>query len=94
MQLALTFGYIDVDSMLNSISSQQFSDWQTFYRIHPFGAEIDSERFAMQQANLVNAPHWRFNKPRQADDYMPIGYQHPAQPQTIEQQIAILKLIG
>jgi len=88
MQLALAAGTLNVDLMLNSISSEQFSEWQAFYLLHPFGPQAETQRFAIQQANIANAPHYKTQKVRKMSEYMPQFEHHE---QTAEQQIAILK---
>ena len=88
MQLALAAGILDVDAMLNSISSVQFSEWLAFYQLYPFGAQAETKRFAMQQANIANAPHYKTQNAREMSDFMP---QFATKKQTTEEQIAMLK---
>ena len=94
MQLALAAGHLDVDRMLDSLTSKQFAEWQAFYYINPFGVQAETERFAIQQSNILNAPHFldRSKKPRQPTEFMPTL--EPAKQQTIEEQAAILDRLG
>lgn len=91
MQLALVAGYLDVDLMLSSISSNQFSEWQAFYRINPFGAGAETSRFAIQQAHIVNSPHFSTKKLRYPHEYMPVFKQKK---QTVKQQIAMFNRLA
>ncbi len=86
MQLALAAGTLDVDAMLDNMTSEQFSEWQAFYRIYPFGAEAETHRWAMQQANILNAPHYSTKKPRLSTEFTPT---FKKKKKTISQQIAI-----
>lgn len=91
MQLALAAGTLDVDLMLNSISSEQFSEWQAFYQLFPFGAQAETHRFAVQQANIVNSPHYQPKKAFTPCDFMP---RYTRKKQTTEQQIALFDQLG
>lgn len=44
MRLALACGTLDVDGLLDSISSSQWIEWQAFHELEPFGPERDDER--------------------------------------------------
>lgn len=88
MQLALAAGILDVDYLLNNISSVQFSEWQAFHKLHPFGPQAETQRFAIQQANIANSPHFTTRKIRQPSEFMP---SFKVKQQTAEEQIAILK---
>lgn len=91
MQLALAVGNLNVNAMLDNMSSEQFSEWQAFYRINPFGAGAETSRFAMQQANILNGPHFSTKKIRLATEFMPA--QKPKK-KTIAQQIAMFDRLG
>jgi len=91
MQLALAAGIVDVDSMLNGMTSNQFSEWQAFYRVNPFGAGAETRRFAIQQAHIVNSPHFSSKKLRKPDEFMPVFKEKK---QTIKQQIAMFDRLG
>ncbi|MFT6586090.1 MAG: hypothetical protein ACJAUY_000671 [Cognaticolwellia sp.] len=86
MQLALAAGRLDVDQMLDEMSSNQFSEWQAFYRVNPFGAGAETRRFAMQQAHIVNSPHFSTKEIRKPEDFMPV---FKVKEQSIEQQISM-----
>jgi hypothetical protein len=91
MQLALVAGKLNVDEMLDSMTSNQFSEWQAFYRINPFGAGAETRRFAIQQAHIVNSPHFSSKKLRKPDEFMPVFKE---QKQTTAQQIAMFDRLG
>lgn len=87
MELARVAGTLDVDAMLESITSEQLGEWKAFYRLNPFGAGADTNRFAIQQANILNASHYSTGKVRLSTDFMPV---FKKKKQTIEQQIAMI----
>lgn len=91
MQLALAAGTLDVDGMLNNMSSEKFSEWQAFGRIYPFGAEAETKRFAIQQANILNAPHFSTKKVRLATEFIPT---FKPKKKTVKQQIAMFDRLG
>jgi hypothetical protein len=91
MQLALAAGKVNVDEMLDGMTSNQFSEWQAFYRVNPFGAGAETERFAIQQAHIVNSPHFSSKKLRSPSEFMPA---FKKKKQTIEQQIALFNRLG
>ena len=91
MQLGLAAGILDIDLLLSSISAVQLDEWQAFYRLYPFGAKAQPHRFALQQANIVNSPHYTRKTFIEPDEFMPC---FKAPPQTIAQQIALFKAIG
>lgn len=91
MQLGLAAGILDIDALLNSISAVQLDEWQAFYRLYPFGAKAQTHRFALQQANIVNSPHYTRNQFIEPDEFMP---RFKAITQTISQQIAMFKGLG
>lgn len=60
------------------MSSEEFTDWLTYYRAEPFGYEVDNYRFGTSVAAIVNQVaatipqqpgHTR--KQKQATDYYP-----------------------
>lgn len=77
--------------MLESMTSNQFNEWKAFYKLRPFGAGADTARFAMQQASILNAPHYSTGKPRLSNEFMPTFKKAP---QTTEEQIAMIKHFG
>ena len=91
MQLGLAAGILDIDALLNSISAVQLDEWQAFYRLYPFGPKAQTHRFAIQQANIVNSPHYMRKQFIEPAEFMP---RFKAAPQTIEQQIAMFKGLG
>lgn len=91
MQLALAAGRLNVDEMLDEMSSNQFSEWQAFYRVNPFGAGAETRRFAMQQAHIVNSPHFSTKKIRSPEEFMPV---FKIKEQSIEQQISMFNRLG
>lgn len=72
---------------MRHISSAEFTEWQAFYQIEPFGPEADSWRSAMLASILanVNRDPKKKREPYTIDDFM------PGVPMTIEEKRADLK---
>ena len=64
-----------------------------YYRLEPWGAQADDERFGNIAATVWNVNLGRGGKPRSARDYA-LCEQPPKRQQTAEEQIAIVKSIG
>jgi len=91
MHLALAAGNLNVNEVLDNMSSEQFSEWQAFARIYPFGPSAETERFAIQQANTLNAPHFSTKKVRLATEFIPT---FKPKKKTVKQQIAMFNRLG
>lgn len=89
INLAITLGCLDVDAMLDGMSSTQFQEYLTFFAINPYGPIAQTQRFAAQCANILNAPHWQTKKARTVDEFLPFKPKKPEQ--SIAEQIAIMK---
>ena len=50
--LALEFGFINTDEMLDKISRQQFYEWMAYYQIQPFGDQRRDMRSAQIAASM------------------------------------------
>lgn len=71
MRLALAVGRVDVDSMLEEITSVQLSEWMAFDRIEPFEDKRADVRNAVLCCTLANI--WRDekkSKPFSPEDFM------------------------
>lgn len=56
MRLAIKLGYSNVDNMLAYMTASQFSEWQRFYLLEPFGSQAEERHLAtisMQMANYL-----------------------------------------
>lgn len=91
MQLGLAAGILDIDYLLSGMTSVQLSEWQAFYQIYPFGPQAETNRFATQQAHILNSPHYTTKKPRDPNEFLPC---FRVKEQTPEDQIAMLKGAG
>ncbi len=89
INLAIALGCLDVDLMLDQMTSAQFQEYLTFFAINPFGPVAKTTRFAAQCANTLNAPHWQTKKPRKYQEFLPHQPKKPEQ--SIAEQIAIMK---
>jgi hypothetical protein len=44
-----------VEGLQRRMSSQEFTDWQAFFAIEPTGHDLETWRWGMQTAHIVNA---------------------------------------
>ncbi|MEY8203803.1 MAG: DUF4035 domain-containing protein [Bermanella sp.] len=54
MRLATQLGEVNIDSMLASLTGLQMLEWEYFYQVEPFGAEVEELRFGNICATLAN----------------------------------------
>jgi hypothetical protein len=62
----LELGYANVDAMLAEMSSAQFTEWQLYFGIEPFGSQLLDVHFASFQSLFANA-----NRPKNQSAYQP-----------------------
>lgn len=76
------------------ISSRELSEWMAFYRLEPWGAEVEDWRFGMLASVVANANRdpKRRRKPYEPTDFMPRRDRRPAEEQTWEEQARILEM--
>ena len=76
------------------ISSRELSEWAAFYRLEPWGTEVEDWRAALITAAVANSYRdpKRRRKPYEPKDFMP-QYEAPeAEAQTVEEQARILEM--
>jgi|GEM_PF-1840596 len=54
-RLALALGYPTVEALQEDVNSEQFTEWQAYFQIEPFGFPVDEWRWGMLAANICNA---------------------------------------
>lgn len=63
-----------VDEMLDRMSNTEFEEWREFYRIEPFGIQMENHRWGIMASMYANA----HRDPRKAawkpDDFFPQDY--------------------
>lgn len=84
-RLAFQFG-CTVAELQDRMGSAEFADWCAFWRLEPWGFEIDNWRSAMIASTVANSNRPPKAKPYKIADFMP----KQARPQTPEEMIAIL----
>ena len=47
-------GHVDVDAMLDALTSQAWSEWQVFWHLYGFGEKRMDQRFAQLMALIAN----------------------------------------
>lgn len=85
-----------VGELLRRMSSRELSEWMAFFRLEPWGAEIEDWRFGMLASVIANAnrdPKKR-RKPYEPQDFMPQRDKPPADDQSWEEQARILEMWG
>jgi len=60
-----------VSEMLERISSRELSEWMVFYRLEPFGTEIELYGHAMTTATLINVNRKKGSATVEPVDVMP-----------------------
>jgi len=79
-----------VGELLSRISSRELTEWMAFYRLEPWGAEVDDQRAALVAATVANT--WRAKgPPAKVEDFMPRREPQPVQAQSWEDQVRILE---
>jgi hypothetical protein len=61
-RLASHLGYLDVDSMLDQLTSSQFLEWLEFYQLEPYGYELDNYR-----AGIIASAIYNTNRSKESD---------------------------
>jgi hypothetical protein len=72
-RLTLAPGHRSVAACQRAVSSREFTEWLTYYRLEPFGAETDDHRMAQLMALIanVNRDPKRRKTPWTPDDFLP-----------------------
>lgn len=69
-RLALALGVWDVDAMLERMSSGLLTEWEAFFRLEPWGAEVENRRFALVAATIANMLRGERTRPYKLDDFL------------------------
>ena len=89
--LSLRMG-MTVEHLGKTMSSQELIQWLAFYRLYPFGPDIEDYYWATLSALIVNIAnaHAGSRKRVSADDFK-VCNKEPKREQTIEEQKAIMR---
>lgn len=60
-----------VEQLLDNISSSEITEWQAFYKIHPFGPRMENWRAGLIAATIVNANRGKGSKVMKPEDFIP-----------------------
>lgn len=71
MRLALALGEPHPDKLAEELTSQEFSEWIAFYRIEPFGPQVDDLRAGVIAATMANTGRAKNSKAYQPADFFP-----------------------
>lgn len=72
-----------VEEMLRRMSSRELSEWMAFYRLEPFGTEVDLLGSAITSATVYNVNRGKKNKAREPKDFIP-DFERAAKPHTLQ----------
>lgn len=72
MRLALLWGVPDPDEILRRMTASQLTEWQAYYRQHPFGQDHTDFLIAQLTAVLANAHRAKNSMPAKPTDFLPI----------------------
>lgn len=64
---------LDVDAMLEGLSATQLAEWEAFYTLEPWGADVDDHRAGIVAAAVANMAGKQMRKGKVAvpSDYFP-----------------------
>jgi flagellar basal body rod protein FlgC len=79
-----------VRELLQRVDSRELTEWMAFYKLEPWGAEIEDYRTGVVASTIANANRdsKRKSKPFQPKDFMP---QQKVEEQSWEEQEKILQ---
>jgi hypothetical protein len=82
-----------VDFMLAKMTGLQMQDWEWFFQIEPFGAEVEELRFGQISSTLANIKRSENSKAFCASDFF-VTFQKSHKPrseQTADEMLAVLE---
>jgi hypothetical protein len=84
--------------MLDALTASQMAEWEAFFKLEPFGTEMDNLRTGMICSTIMNAVTAIFHDSKKGkphryvpSDFFPDGEEK--KPQTAEEMAAKLKLM-
>lgn len=86
----MALGQANPDAMLRSMSAATFAQWQAYYMLEPFGAEVEDVRYATKMS-LWLAAHGGKGTAKQRMDAFRFGRSKPRGPQTHDEMLAVMK---
>lgn len=69
-RLALALGIWDVDAMLRQMPAGALTEWEAFFRLEPWGNEVENRRFALVAATIANMLRSEKTRPYKLDDFV------------------------
>lgn len=77
-----------VAELLGRISSQELTEWQAFFKLEPWGTEVELLGHAQTAATLANINRGKGTQPYSVKDFMP---KFDKKPQTVNEMKAALQ---
>lgn len=76
-----------VEELMNRMSSREFSEWMAFYRLEPFGSEIELFGHGITASTVYNVNRGKNKKALDPSDFVP-NFEEEARPKTMTELIA------
>lgn len=91
LELALALGFANVDGMLAGMSSSQFTEWEAFFSISPYGTRAETLRAGLVAATVAN-----FSPASKKHDFSPADFlpRQPEKKSLAKKALAIFELIN
>lgn len=83
-----------VGELLSRISSRELSEWAAYFRLEPWGCEVEDWRFGMLASVIanVNRDSKKRRRPYEPQDFMPRREIPEQEEQSWEEQARILEM--
>lgn len=76
--------------MLAKMTGLQMQEWEWFFQIEPFGAEVEELRLGQISSTLANLQRSEKCKPFGADDFF-VTFRKPINEQSADDMLAVLE---
>lgn len=80
--------------MLRAMSARELDEWAAYYSLEPWGEERADLRMGILAAVMANAWRGKNQQAYKPADFMPKFDREPADPQSPEKQMAMMKIIA
>jgi hypothetical protein len=89
-RLAMALGRT-VNELVDSMTSQEFTEWQAFFILEPWGHDVEYHRTGVVASMAYNIARGKNDRAISATDFIP-GMEQPPEPlESVEDQISRMK---
>jgi hypothetical protein len=81
-----------VAELLSRMTAIEFAEWMAFYKLEPFGTDIDMLGHAITASTTYNVNRGK-GRPLKPQDFMP-DFEKEAKPKTVEDMISQVKMLN